>query len=477
MSSDGPRRWLRPVLGAIAGSLLFLVGYISAAPGLAYRSEPRFAVLYDVVVDGQRIGRISDPEMAPKVLAKILETASSEQGMPVTAKESVEVSQVNAVADSQILNESQLQARLKDALTLNMYAVALRVNGNDAVYLPDRQMAEALLEKLEEHFRQELVAGRFPAPGSGRIDEDVRIQSVAVSQNVEIVETAAAPGDIAHTVDHAMTILLRGTDEIKTHTVQQGESFWTIASQNRMSFDELVAANPHIPNPERIQIGDQLNLVVPTPRITVVSEEIREYKKTIPFSTQYVYDESMWPWETRVQQPGRSGLAEVTERIVRENGYIVAQEIISERVLEAEQTQVVVRGSKQTPDSGTGQLIWPLNTGKISSRFGWRRGRLHGGVDIAAPKGTPVMAADSGIVKEAGVRGAFGQLVTIDHGGGKLVTLYAHLSSIHTKVGARVEKGEVIGLVGCTGRCTGSHLHFEVHENGRRVDPLLFYSR
>src|SRR5690606_18302874 len=142
MSSDGPRRWLRPVLGAIAGSLLFLVGYISAAPGLAYRSEPRFAVLYDVVVDGQRIGRISDPEMAPKVLAKILETASSEQGMPVTAKESVEVSQVNAVADSQILNESQLQARLKDALTLNMYAVALRVNGNDAVYLPDRQMAE-----------------------------------------------------------------------------------------------------------------------------------------------------------------------------------------------------------------------------------------------------------------------------------------------------------------------------------------------
>lgn len=433
--------------------------------------------MYDVVVDGKRIGRIANPEMAPKVLAGILETASSQQGVPVTAKETVEVSQINAVVGSQLLDESQLQARLEESLTLNMYAVALRVNGNDAVYVPDREMAELLVEKVEGHFRDQLAAGGFPAPGTGRIDEAVHIQSVAVAQNVEIVETAASPGEIAHTVDQAMTILLRGTDEIKTHTVQQGESFWTIASQNRMTFDDLVAANPHVANPERLQIGDQLNLVVPTPRITVVSEEIREYKKTIPFSTQYVYDESMWPWETRVQKPGRSGLAEVTERVVRENGYVVAQEIISERVLEAEQTQVVVRGSKQTPDSGTGQLIWPMNTGRISSRFGWRNGRLHGGVDIAAPKGTPVMAADSGIVKEAGVRGAFGQLVTIDHGGGKLVTLYAHLSAIRTKVGAKVEKGQVIGLVGCTGRCTGSHLHFEVHEGGRRVDPLKFYGR
>jgi murein DD-endopeptidase MepM/ murein hydrolase activator NlpD len=112
--------------------------------------------------------------------------------------------------------------------------------------------------------------------------------------------------------------------------------------------------------------------------------------------------------------------------------------------------------------------VWPVN-GPLVSPFGMRWGRLHAGVDISAPAGTPVRAAASGRVIYAGWMGGYGNLVVIDHGGG-LATAYAHLSSIWG--GGSVSQGQGIGAVGCTGSCTGNHLHFEVRVNGQPVDPF-----
>lgn len=117
-------------------------------------------------------------------------------------------------------------------------------------------------------------------------------------------------------------------------------------------------------------------------------------------------------------------------------------------------------------------LIWPVN-GVVTSRFGWRWGRMHNGIDIAAPTGTPIRASESGEVIFAGWMGGYGQLVVVAHSGG-LSTLYAHQSEILVPEGARVSKGEVIGLVGCTGTCTGPHVHFETREWGVAVDPLRY---
>jgi murein DD-endopeptidase MepM/ murein hydrolase activator NlpD len=124
-------------------------------------------------------------------------------------------------------------------------------------------------------------------------------------------------------------------------------------------------------------------------------------------------------------------------------------------------------------------LRTPLNMSRISSRFGLRHHpvlgftRLHAGVDFAAPTGTPVLAAGAGRVVEAGPRGGYGRWVLISHDGG-LATGYAHMSRIAAGVHrrARVRQGQVIGFVGSTGLSTGPHLHFELHRNGRPVDPL-----
>lgn len=118
-------------------------------------------------------------------------------------------------------------------------------------------------------------------------------------------------------------------------------------------------------------------------------------------------------------------------------------------------------------------------SGRLSSRFGSRRlkfekrARQHNGIDLAAPKGTPIKAAGAGRVLSADWRGAYGRVVEIDHGEG-LTTIYAHMDKYIVKKGQAVVAGQNIGQVGNTGRSTGPHLHFEVRVNNIPIDPLKF---
>lgn len=118
----------------------------------------------------------------------------------------------------------------------------------------------------------------------------------------------------------------------------------------------------------------------------------------------------------------------------------------------------------------------PIDGARMSSGFGMRRhpvlgyNKMHRGVDFAAPTGTPIYAAGDGKVEKAGWFSSFGKYVRIRHNS-QLKTAYAHMSKIKVKAGQRVKQGQVIGLVGSTGRSTGAHLHYEVHKNGTKVNP------
>jgi len=144
--------------------------------------------------------------------------------------------------------------------------------------------------------------------------------------------------------------------------------------------------------------------------------------------------------------------------------------------LEAASAQVTaqLQGSGNAPAGpirqGSGGFIWPVN-GPVVSPFGMRWGRLHAGIDIAVPAGTPVRASKSGTVAIAGWVGGYGNYTCINHGGG-IATCYAHQSSIGVSVGQSVKQGQVIGSSGCTGHCFGPHVHFEVRINGSPVDPM-----
>ena len=145
-------------------------------------------------------------------------------------------------------------------------------------------------------------------------------------------------------------------------------------------------------------------------------------------------------------------------------------------------------------DSGKGTIGWydetgnsaaralirtPISGARLSSSFGHRKhpvsgfNAMHKGVDFAAPRGTPIIAAGSGVIREAGWKGSFGRYIRIRHNS-TYDTAYAHMSRIAPNIhpGSRVKQGEIIGYVGSTGRSTGAHLHYEVMVNNRQVNPM-----
>jgi septal ring factor EnvC (AmiA/AmiB activator) len=159
---------------------------------------------------------------------------------------------------------------------------------------------------------------------------------------------------------------------------------------------------------------------------------------------------------------------------VREDRKEAEEHVAALQAASAQLSATIQSSSSSAPaPTGTGSvsasgLIWPVG-GVVTSGYGWRWGRMHEGIDISAPAGTTVVASASGTVIYAGWMGGYGQLVIVDHGGG-LATAYAHLSAIYA--GGAVGQGQGIGAVGCTGSCTGNHLHFEVRVNGSAVDPM-----
>jgi len=170
--------------------------------------------------------------------------------------------------------------------------------------------------------------------------------------------------------------------------------------------------------------------------------------------------------ERRRALTGVQGDRDEHEEIAADLRAEIAQEI-------AEATGGVMLPAGPMPSPSAAGLIWPLE-GTLTSGFGYRWGRMHEGIDISVPEGTPIRAAADGTVillQSEYESGGYGNYTCVDHGGG-LSTCYAHQSSFATSVGASVSQGDVIGYSGNTGHSTGPHLHFEVRINGAPTDPL-----
>lgn len=129
---------------------------------------------------------------------------------------------------------------------------------------------------------------------------------------------------------------------------------------------------------------------------------------------------------------------------------------------------------------GSGDIIWPLGSRRVTSPYGWRvhpifgTSRYHSGIDVAANYGEPIWAAAGGTVIHSGWLGGYGKTIIIDHGGG-LTTLYAHNSNLTLGVGATVRRGQTVAHAGSTGYSTGPHLHFEVRKYGEPVNPYNYF--
>lgn len=184
-----------------------------------------------------------------------------------------------------------------------------------------------------------------------------------------------------------------------------------------------------------------------------------------------------------------ASLAESKQFITTLNSDVIKAEAAYNKAIAAEeelQNAIAARLAESQKKTNSiyvgGDLMWPLaNYTFVSSGFGPRKhpvtgaDQIHLGVDIPAPYGTQILAANDGTVIEVDYHYANGNYVIVDHGGGT-ATFYAHLSKFNVKAGDVVSQGDVIGYVGATGFATGNHLHFSVYVNSEAVDPMKYFT-
>lgn len=314
--------------------------------------------------------------------------------------------------------------RLTQEVYQDAYALATTAEegpaAQEVAVAPSNSALETLRQRQEA--AEALVAGREPGAAEAAPEPDV-----------EAVEVPARPTSF----------------QLLKHSVQRGESFWTIARQYGIDVDTLTAANEGI-DPTRLQPGQEVRV----PNLNGALHAVAQ-------------GDTLWD----IAQLYQTDLQE----IVRVNGLDDPSRLRPGTVLLIPGAQALVAQRLLLVDSN-GRLRrafdWPVR-GRISSRFGPRWGRMHEGLDIAVNTGTRVRAAADGVVRFAGWNGGYGYLVVIDHGRG-IETRYAHNSRLQVKRGQRVSRGEVIALSGSTGNSTGPHVHFEIRQNGKPVDPLRY---
>ncbi len=437
---------------------------VTAALTGGFRATAK-ASYYQVIWNGEPVGWVDREELVEEAVNDLCRQKGEAEGMEMVLVNEYDVEEVQLYnVPEALMDMRELEKVFSTSAKFMAVAYEIDIDGRPSVALADRASAEAALREVEEYFQRSILEG-----------ENVTLDSIAIREEVTIKQVSFSPDQVVD-VEEACRILLRGTDVVKTHRVSNGQSLWSIASANDLTVDELRAANPGL-STDLLQVDQELSLVVPEPFLTVETSETMTYSQSIPFPTRTETDDDLWPWVRMVKVPGEAGSKEVTVRIARLNGVETSREVVNTEVSREPKTQVVVRGTKAVGDMGTGSLAWPLDAGQITSYFGWRSGRMHTGVDIGAPTGTPIRAADSGTVVYAGTLGGYGLTIQIDHGGGKMVTLYGHNSANLVSVGTVVEKGQVIAKVGRTGRASGPHVHFEVRINGVAVDPLSMYPK
>ncbi|MDI6705017.1 MAG: M23 family metallopeptidase [Bacillota bacterium] len=438
-----------------AGAAVLIVLVLLSGVYLLYVSNTG----YSVQINGTPVGIIKDKAIAESVVSEITEEIGEDLGKDsVIIGAELKLDKVR-LSGEEIITREELKERIKNSIDLKRKAVTIYIDDQPVISLLGREAAEGVLDEIKHTFAVQ--------------QEGITFDDIRFKEKVEIEESAVEPEDLQNPED-AIRFLVNGTTETKVYTVKKGDSLWLISNNNNISVEDLEKANPGI-DPKRLQIGQQLSMVVPKPFVTVVTEETRVYRERVPFETEYKESTEFFKGESIIKKNGSYGEREVTAKVVKENGQEVSRVILDEIVLKEPVSRLVALGTKPPPPSqGTGTFAYPAR-GTITSGFGWRWGRQHTGIDISVPVGTPVKAADGGTVTFAGRYGDYGNLVIIDHGDG-YETYYGHNDELMVSKGDKVFKGQTIALSGKTGRVTGPHLHFEVRRFGVPADPMKYLS-
>jgi murein DD-endopeptidase MepM/ murein hydrolase activator NlpD len=404
---------------------------------------------YQVNINGKNLGIVSQASIAENIIFEAYDAIVAVKGDEYKfdrASYNLVIANKNTIINSDLL-KNNIVAEFDGLVS----AYGISIDGTIVTALTEKSDANLVIETLTKQYLKQ--------------------QSAKFTNQIDIISTRVDL-KIVTNIEDAIKILNGTKDAVLTHTVENNESFSSIALKYGVSTDSLINANPNIV-PERLQLGQKILVSAAVPLVSVgIVEKITIVEK-IPYDVKEQNDSTLYKGVKKVLVEGKSGEKQVVYEVAKLNGKIKKSTVLSQKILKEPEAEVVAVGTKVKPKTApTGSLLRPYY-GSVSSRFGYRRGGMHTGIDYCGNVGDPIKAADGGTVVSSGWGGGYGKIVKISHGNG-YETWYAHMSSINVKPGQKVAKGELIGKVGNTGNSTGPHLHFEVRKNGAPQNPSSF---
>lgn len=450
---------------------IFIISSISANATAIAAENINDKTIYHVYDGDLYIGAVSDKTKVDKqIQEKILEIEKHYKNHDFDYNTDELVIKPQRSFQNAEVNEEEVLSYLNSKYELDVNAVALKINGKIIAYLEDEKKLEKVLQMVKFNYVSDQEPEKLEH--SSNLDAS-RIVDVKISKNVTVSMESVAPEKVM-TVDETVQLLQKGSVSEEKYTVQKGDVLSTIAAKHGLKLKELLDLNPKVNEDTPLQIGDELVVTVNQPYLDVIVQKEVRATEPVPYETKYIEDDAMYKGESKVVENGSDGERKRIYKVSEKNGKQVSKEVVQETIVKEPVTEVIRIGTKEIPSKGTGELIWPTKGGYISSKQGYRWGKMHKGIDIARPSDRSILAADTGTVVFAGEDGGYGNKVVIDHNNG-MRTLYAHLSSIDVSVGQTVQKGSKIGIMGSTGNSTGIHLHFEVYQNNKLQNPLNYF--
>ncbi len=427
-----------------------LGGLIAFAMIIAYILNTTPIEAHQVYLDTLSVGITADSEAVKDYIEKLEESVSANGYYEVEFGKNLRFEDI-LVKEEALSGLGEIQAQIDAVLDYQTYGYQVLIDETGFEVFRTEAEANQFIERIKGMYSEKAQEASFA--------EDITVSRVATDQN-EIV-----------TVDYALEKVGKGREELETYSVLKGDTTWDIAQRFGLTVEELASCNTD-QDLSRLQIGQVLRLNTPKPWIQVVTKEVIEEEQPVIGTTYYEKVDTLYVGEQKLKTQGKDGLKNVVIERTYVNGRMEHEEVVSEEVLVEPVHTVMLTGSKWREVAASGEFINPTN-GVLTSRYGTRWGRMHEGIDIGAPTGTPIKAADAGVVTASRYISGYGYTVILDHGNG-INTLYGHASALLVETGQTVEKDEVIARVGTSGSTTGSCLHFEVRLNGQAIDPLPY---
>ncbi len=410
-----------------------------------------------VTYDGEVVAALSSRSQAEDVQSSLEKVTTRTLGESFTIDDSLLHYSTSLMRRQDVVDENTFEEELSEEIGLVTHGYALYINGERMGATPYEGALEELLEQLQ----------------AAAVNEDTI--SCTFEEDVEIREEYVPSEEIMNLGYLAETLYSTKQAEVN-YTVKKGDTWSQIANSHGLTSKELLALNPGY-DINKLQIGEVLTLSASVPYLTMTVVQRERYTEDIPYNIEYTPTDSMFLGDYQVTSPGEYGAADVVANVTYVNGEEVERTVLSSVTLRDPVAEHQLQGTKVRPTwYPTGTFRWPV-TGRITSGFGRRNSpggigsRNHKGIDIGAPGGTPVCAADGGTVTYAGWMGGYGYVVIINHNGTGYETRYGHNSKIDVSVGEHVYKGQQIARVGSTGNSTGNHCHFEVRYHGVPKNP------